>query len=55
MLSAKEASKEQPFDSNAPWNADAVKFDTALERLGVEGQIRRKLVPRREKVPKRRK
>eukprot|EP00435_Cladocopium_sp_Y103_P027347 s1568_g6.t1 len=40
LLSAKEASKEQPFDSNAPWNADAVKFDTALERLGVEGQIR---------------
>lgn len=40
LLSAKEASKEQPFDSNASWNADALKFDTALERLGVEGQIR---------------
>ena len=36
----KEASKEQPFDSNSPIHAVAVKFDTALEKLGVEGQIR---------------
>ena len=40
LFHAKEASKEQPFDSSAPWNAEALKFDTALERLGVEGQIR---------------
>ena len=40
LLSVKEASKEQPFDSNSPIHAVAVKFDTALEKLGVEGQIR---------------
>ncbi|CAE7037571.1 unnamed protein product [Symbiodinium natans] len=40
LLSVKEASKEQPIDSSSPLHAVAVKFDTALEKLGVEGQIR---------------
>ena len=31
--------KEQPFDGSTPWNTETLKFDTALKRLAMEGQI----------------
>ena len=30
---------QQPFDGSTPWNTETLKFDTALKRLAMEGQI----------------